>query len=160
GRLMTPDYISIPKDMTIAEALDYIRRTGRDRETFNLIYVTDKNGKLLDGLRLRKFILANPDDKVESIMDHRFIALSAFDDREKAVQMIQRYDVYALPVVDSEGVLLGIVTVDDVLDVAQEEATEDFQRWAAVAPLETHYSNASPADLFRKRIGWLMILVF
>lgn len=160
GRLMTPDYVAISKDMTIAEALRHIRSIGRDSETFNLIYVTDEKGQLLDSLRLRRFIMANPDDKVESIMDHRFISLSAFDDREKAVQMIQRYDVYALPVVDSEGILLGIVTVDDVLDVAQEEATEDFQKWAAVAPLETPYSTASATSLFRKRIGWLTILVF
>lgn len=160
GRLMTPDYIAVRSDMTVAEALNHIRKVGRDSETFNLIYVTDETGRLLDSLRLRRFIMANPEDKVESIMDHKYISLSAFDDREKAVQMIQRYDVYALPVVDSEGILLGIVTVDDVLDVAQEEATEDFQKSAAVAPLDTPYSHAGASYLFRKRIGWLTILVF
>lgn len=159
GRLMTPDYIAVRSEMTIAEALDHIRRTGRDSETFNLIYVTDEGGKLLDSLRLRRFILANPSVKVESIMDHKYVSLSAFDDREKAVQMIQRYDLYALPVVDSEGVLLGIVTVDDVLDVAQEEATEDFHKWGAVAPLESPYSQARPGFLYQKRVGWLMILI-
>lgn len=159
GRLMTPDYIAVRSEMTITEALEHIRRTGRDSETFNLIYVTNEHGKLLDGLRLRRFILAEPSAKVESIMDHKYIALSAFDDREKAVQMVQRYDLYALPVVDSEGVLLGIVTVDDVLDVAQEEATEDFHKWGAVAPLDSPYSKAAPSFLYQKRVGWLIILI-
>lgn len=160
GRLMTPDYIAVRQEMTIAEAIEHIRKTGRDRETFNLIYVTDDSGKLLDSLRLRRFILADPNTKVEAIMDHKYVSLSAFDDREKAVQMVQRYDVYALPVVDSEGVLLGIVTVDDVLDVAQEEATEDFHKSGGVAPLEGPYSAANAGFLYRKRVGWLTILIF
>jgi magnesium transporter len=160
GRLMTPDYIAVRRQMTIAEALDHIRRTGKDRETFNIIYVTDESGRLLDALRLRRFIMASPNAKVESVMDDTFISLSAFDDREKAVQVIQRYDLFALPVVDSEGVLIGIVTVDDVLDVAQEEATEDFHKGAGVAPLEMPYSSAMPGFLYRKRIGWLTILIF
>lgn len=160
GRLMTPDYIDVRKDMTIEEAIRHIRATGQDRETFNIIYVTDEAGRLLDALRLRRFIMADPKDLVEQIMDHTFISLSAFDDREHAVTMIQRYDLFALPVVDSEGVLVGIVTVDDVFDVAQEEATEDFHKGAAVAPLEMPYSSAMPGFLYRKRIGWLVILVF
>jgi len=159
GRLMTPDYIAVRPEMTISEALAHIRKTGRDSETFNLIYVTDERGTLLDSLRVRRLILADPDVRVASIMDGKFVSLSAFDDREMAVQMIQRYDLYALPVVDSEGVLLGIVTVDDVLDVAEEEATEDFHKWGAVAPLETPYSQAPAAFLYRKRVGWLTILI-
>jgi magnesium transporter len=94
------------------------------------------------------------------MLNYNCISISAYDDREVAVEMIQRYDVNALPVVDSDGVLLGIVTVDDILDVAEEEATEDIQKGAAVAPLETRYSVASPAQLFRKRIGWLLVLIF
>lgn len=160
GRLMTPDYISVRKDMNIAEALEHIRRVGKDSETFNIIYVTDDQGKLLDALRLRRFIIASPEAKVESIMDYQFTSLSAFEDREHAVNMIQRYDLYALPVVDSDGVLLGIVTVDDVLDVAQEEATEDFHKGAAVAPLDAPYTLSSPWLLFQKRIPWLIVLIF
>ncbi|TVR52338.1 MAG: magnesium transporter [Puniceicoccaceae bacterium] len=160
GRLMTPDYIRVKKDMTVAEALAHMRRYGRDRETFNLVYVTDDEGKLLDALRLRRFIMASPDDKVESLMDYDFIAMNAFEDREKAVEMVQLYDLNALPVVDSQGVLLGIVTVDDIMDVAEEEATEDIHKIGAVAPLETPYSLASPFMLVRKRIGWLLALVF
>ncbi|HLS28224.1 MAG TPA: magnesium transporter [Opitutales bacterium] len=159
GRLMTPNYVSVSQEMTIAEAIDSIRRSGVDSETFNLVYVVGEDGRLLDGLRLRAIIMADPEDKVESIMDHSYVSLSAFDDREKAVQMIQRYDLYALPVVDSEGVLLGIVTVDDVMDVAQAEATEDFYKSAAVSPLEMPYSSATAPALFSKRIGWLTVLI-
>lgn len=160
GRLMTPDYISVRPEMTCAEALEHIRKTGRDSEIFNIVYVCDENEKLIDVVRLRRIILASPETRVSDMLNHRFVSLSAFDDRERAVEMIQRYDVNALPVVDSDGVLLGIVTVDDILDVAEEEATEDIQKGAAVAPLEMPYSVASPAFLFRKRIGWLVILIF
>ncbi len=160
GRLMTPDYIAVRKDMRAQDAIEHIRRTGRDSETFNLVYVTDERGKLLDSLRLRRLILADPDARVETLMDFKYISLSAFEDRENAVQMIQRYDLNALPVVDSDGVLLGIVTVDDVLDVVEEEVTEDFHKSAAVAPLERPYTLASPAFLYRKRVGWLAALIF
>lgn len=159
GRLMTPDYVEVRPNMTVAEALAHIRKTGRDSETFNQIYVTDENGNLLDGLRVRRLIMADPSVAIESIMDRKFVALSAFDDREIAVQIIQRYDLYALPVVDSDGVLLGIVTMDDVLDVAEAEATEDFHKSAGVMPLESPYSQATAAFLYRKRVGWLTILI-
>lgn len=160
GRLMTPDYVAIRPDWTIGLALEHIRKKGKDTETINVIYITDKKWKLIDALELRRFILADPTDTVEKIMDYSFISISAFDDREKAVQMIQHYDLDALPVVDSEGVLIGIVTVDDVLDVAQEEATEDFQRVAAVAPLKMSYRETSIWSLYRKRIVWLAALIF
>ncbi len=160
GRLMTPDYIAVRANMTVQEAIDHIRRTGRDSETFNLLYVTDERGKLLDALRLRRLIMADPAARVETLMDYKYVSLTAFEDREYAVQMIQRYDLNALPVVDSEGVLLGIVTVDDVLDVVEEEVTEDFHKSAAVAPLDRPYSLATPAFLYRKRVGWLSILIF
>ena len=160
GRLMTPDFISVKAEWTIREALEHMRKVGKDRETFNLVYVTDQEGRLLDSLRLRKFIMAQPEAKVESIMDHKFVSLSAFEDREHAVDMIKRYDLFALPVVDSRSVLQGIVTVDDLFDVAEEETTEDFHKSAAVAPLDMPYSLASPTFLFRKRIGWLTILLF
>ncbi|MCC5789968.1 MAG: magnesium transporter [Opitutales bacterium] len=160
GRLMTPDFISVKAEWTIREAIEHMRKVGKDRETFNLVYVTDQEGKLQDSLRLRRFIMADPEAKVESIMDHKFVSLSAFEDREHAVDMIKRYDLFALPVVDSRGVLQGIVTVDDLFDVAEEETTEDFHKSAAVAPLDMPYSLASPAFLFRKRIGWLTVLLF
>lgn len=159
GRLMTPDYVAVRPDWTIDRALEHIRSKGKDSETINVIYVTDESWKLLDSLDLRRFILARPSDKVRQIMDHSFISIAANEDREKAVQLIQRYDLNALPVVDSTGVLLGIVTVDDVLDVAQEEATEDIQKGAAISPLAAGYRESGIWPLYRKRIGWLAALV-
>lgn len=159
GRIMTPDFISIRPSMTAQEAIAHIRKTGRDRETFNIVYVTNEKGILLDVLRLRRLIMADADATIESLMNYNFVGLSAFDDQEEAVRVIKRYDLYALPVVDSDGALLGIVTVDDLLDIAEQETTEDFHKSAAVAPLETPYSIASPTHLFRKRIGWLTILI-
>ncbi|MEX0686393.1 MAG: magnesium transporter [Balneolales bacterium] len=160
GRLMTPDYLAVRPGWTIAQAIDHIRKLGKKSETINVIYVTDRSWKLIDALELQQFILADPEQKVEDLMDDAYIAISAFDDREVAVQMMQRYDKVVLPVVDSEGVLLGIVTIDDVFDVAQEEATEDFHKGAAVAPLKTSYRDATIFSLFSKRIPWLIILVF
>lgn len=159
GRLMTPDYVAVRPDWTIGEALEHIRKKGKDSETVNVIYVVDASWKLLDGLDLRRFILALPQDSVERIMDRSFQSISAQADREEAVRMIQHYDLEALPVVDSDGILLGIVTVDDVLDVAQEEATEDFHRVGAVIPLKEAYREAGLRALFQKRIGWLTGLI-
>lgn len=160
GRLMTPDYLAVRAHWTVGQALDHIRKMGRHSETLNVIYVTDPGWKLLDALELQLFILSEPDKRVEEIMDDTFIMVSAFDDREKAVQIVQKYDKTVLPVVDSDGILLGIVTIDDLLDVAEEEATEDFHKGAAVAPLKTSYRETTIWELFGKRIYWLLILVF
>jgi len=159
GRLMTPDYVAVRQNWSVRHALEHIRIKGKDSETINVVYVTDDSWTLLDSLSLRKFILANPDDLVSGIMDYSFVGISALEDREEAVKMIQRYDIVALPVIDSDGVLLGIVTVDDVMDVAQEEATEDFHKVAAVAPLKGTYSESSIWLLYRKRIVWLLVLL-
>jgi magnesium transporter len=160
GRLMTPDYVAVRPDWSIGQCLEHIRRKGRDSETVNVVYVTDASWKLLDALELRRFILAKPEDKVQQIMDYTFQGVQADMDREEAVQMIQRYDLDALPVVDSYGVLLGIVTVDDILDVVEEEVTEDFHKTAAMSPLKTSYRESSVRSLVTKRIGWLLALVF
>lgn len=160
GRLMTPDYVAVRADWTVDQALVQIRRAGRDSETINRIYVVDGAWHLLDDISLRRFILADPQSTVESLMDHSYAFLKAFADREDAVGMIQRYDVTALPVVDSDGVLVGIVTVDDVLDVAQEEATEDFHRVGSVGPIRGRLLDARLPVLYRRRVGWLLALVF
>lgn len=160
GRLMTPEYVAVRPQWTIQEAIDHIRVKARNSETLHTIYITDKSWKLLDAMELSRFILANPQDTVETIMDNSFISLSAFDDRELAVKVMQKYDVFALPVVDSGGILLGLVTFDDVMDVAEEEATEDFHKTAAVTPLKASYTESSVKDLVSKRIGWLVALVF
>ena len=159
GRLMTPYYVAVRPEWTVAEALKHIRERGQDSETIHVIHVVEPWWKLLDTLSLRRFILAGPDDTVEQLMDHSFVSINAFEDREEAVRRIQHYDLVTLPVVDSDGVLLGIVTVDDVLDVAQKEVTEDFQRSAAVTPLRTGYRDATLSSLFSKRVGWLAVLV-
>ncbi len=159
GRLMTPDYVALRPEWTIRQALDHIRKMGVDSEIISIVYITTKKWELIDALPLRKLILADLDDTVESLMDHSFVSLSAFDDREEAVRALARYDKVALPVVDSGGVLLGIVTVDDVLDVAEEEATEDFHKGAAISPLDRSYAETPSITLFKKRIGWLLILI-
>jgi len=159
GRLMTPDYIAVRSFWTIDRALEHIRKKGKELETINVIYVVDAKWKLIDAVELQRFILAEPDDTVEQIMDRRFTSIPAYADREEAVRVIQRHDLFSLPVVDSEGVLVGAVTIDDVLDVAQEEATEDFQKVAAIAPLGVSYRESTIWGLYRKRIGWLVTLV-
>ena len=160
GRMMTPDYIRVRAEWTVDQALAHIRKFGRDSEIFNILYVTDDNGLLVDILRMRRLIMTPLQTVLRDILNYRFVSLSAYDDQEVAVEKIQRYDVNALPVVDSEGVLLGIVTVDDLFDVAEEEATEDIQKGAAVSPLDMNYSAAESTLLFKKRIGWLVILIF
>lgn len=160
GRLMTPDYVAVLRDWTLGQALTHIRIRGRDSETINVVYVVEKNWKLVDALELRRFIFGEPDASVASIMDDAYTYVSAFDDREEAVRVMLRYDLDVLPVIDSDGVLVGIVTADDVLDVAQEEATEDFHRTAAVAPLHVNYRDIGVIVLYRKRVVWLLTLVF
>ncbi|MCA9420788.1 MAG: magnesium transporter, partial [Nitrospira sp.] len=159
GRLMTPDFVSVLPSWTIERAFQHIRRKGREAETIGVIYVTDAQEKLLNALALECLVLAAPSATIESIMDHSFVALTPEEDREEAVRTMQKYDLFALPVIDANGVLLGIVTADDVFDVAVEEATEDIQKGAAVEPLKMSYREAGVWSLYRKRIPWLIGLV-
>ncbi|HKI47055.1 MAG TPA: CBS domain-containing protein, partial [Balneolales bacterium] len=123
GRLMTTDYVAVRPHWTIQQAMEHIRRHGKDSETLNVIYVVDKDWRLVDDLRIRELLLADPETSITDLMDEKFVSLKAYDDQEKAVQLFRDYDRIALPVTDSRGILLGIVTVDDVLDVAEEETT-------------------------------------
>jgi magnesium transporter len=159
GRLMTPDYVAVKEHWSIARALDHIRARGRESETIDEIYVTDAEWRLLDAIPLSELVLGDPEEPVASVMDRTFVSVGADDDRERAVELVARYDRYALPVVDSDGVLLGIVTIDDLLDVAEQEATEDIYLGAAIAPLDTSYRDAPAGRLYRKRIAWLLALV-
>jgi magnesium transporter len=158
GRLMTPDYVAIRAHWTIQQALDHIRRRGHDAETINTIYVVEDRLRLVDDLRLRLILLADPQATVESIMDRKVVALRASDDREEAVRAMKEYDRFVLPVVDSDGVLLGIVTSDDVLDVAEEEATEDMQKMGGMEALDFPYLDTPFFEMVRKRGGWLSAL--
>jgi magnesium transporter len=155
---MTPDYIRLRPEWTIAQALEHLRRFGRDAETINVVYVADEHGKLIDDIRLRQILLSKPDDTVESIMNRQFVSLRADQPQEEAVELLQRYDRVALPVVDSRGVLLGIVTHDDVADVAQQQATEEIQRIGGVQALEEPYMATSIPSLVKKRLPWLALL--
>jgi magnesium transporter len=160
GRLMTPDYVAVRPHWTVTQALRQVRRKGKDSETISRIYVVDDDWVLLDDIELRRLILADPEVAVSDIMDHSFVSISAFDEREEAVRVIRRYDITALPVLDSAGVIVGIVTVDDVLDVAEEEATEDFHKVGSVGPIRMSLRDAPVGMLYQRRIGWLMTLVF
>jgi magnesium transporter len=160
GRLMTPDYVAVRPEWTVAEALDHIRAQGKTSETINRIFVVDERWRLLDDVELRYFIMAAGNATVADIMDDSVVSLPAFADREEAVAAMRRYDQSVLPAVDSEGVLVGIVTADDVLDVQVEEATEDFHRSASVGHVRMSLRDAPLAILYRARIGWLLVLVF
>jgi len=158
GRLMTPDYITIQSRWTIEQALNHIRKYGRDAETINVVYVTDDNEVLIDDIPLRRLILAEPLAEIETIMDYNKIAIEAYQDQEHAARMIQHYNLTALPVIDHDGVLLGIVTVDDIIDVIEEEVTEDVYKSASVVPLELSYQATSVWGLYHRRVGWLSLL--
>lgn len=159
GRLMTPHFVAVRPGWSIAAALDHIREQSECGETVNTIFVTDDDGVLLDAIALKRFILARPEQPVAGLMEGEVVSVAAADDQEEAVRLIQRYDIEALPVVDEDGRLLGIVTVDDVLDVAEEETTEDFHKMGSVGALNFSLRDADPWLLYRKRIGWLLVLI-
>lgn len=160
GRLMNPDYVYVYEYNTVGEVLDIIRGVGKNTETIDVIYVINKHGELLDDLRIREFILAPPSQKVSEMMDGRFIELNANDDQENAYEVFKMNNRVALPVVDDYNVLLGIVTIDDVLWVAGEEFSEDVQKIGGAEALDTPYLETPLFTLVKKRIGWLVILFF
>src|SRR6185295_16749737 len=158
GRLMTPHYVAVREDWTVAQVLDYVRAHGQDSETLNVIYVVDDKGQLVDDIRIREFLLTSPASLVRDLMDRRFVALKATDDQETAVSVFRAEDRSALPVTDSGGVLIGIVTVDDMLDVAEAAATEDIQRFGGTEALDEPYMEISFGRMIQKRAGWLTAL--
>ncbi len=158
GRLMTPDYVRVRPDWSVQQAIDQIRRWGHDAETIDWVFVIDQRGQLIDDLPIRDILLSDPASAVDSIMDSEFVTLTAADDREEAVRMMGRYDRTALPVVDSRGVLVGIVTFDDIADVAEEEFTEDLQKLGGMEALGEPYLNVSYGSMIRKRGVWLALL--
>ncbi len=158
GRLMTPDYVTIRPQMTVAQALEHIRKTGRDAETVNVVYVIDEQGRLIDDVRLRQLLFADPTQTIESVMNLQFVALKADQPQEDAVRVMSRYDRIALPVTDSRGLLVGIVTVDDVADVAEAAATEQIQKLGGMEALDEPYSTITLWRLVEKRGKWLAVL--
>ncbi len=158
GRLMTPDYIAVQADWTISEVLEYIREVGQESETIDVIYVINDQGQLLDDVRIKEFLLSPPDRMVSELTDGRYIELNVYDDQEKANQVFKMNNRVALPVVDNNDILLGIVTIDDVLWVANEEFSEDMQKMGGTEALEEPYLEISIFKLFKKRVGWLIVL--
>ena len=158
GRLMTTEFISVRADWSVQQVLDHIRAYGQDSETLNVIYVTDERGRLIDDVRIREFLLAPTETKIADLHDSSFVALRAADDQTRALELFKKYDRNTLPVVDSEEKLLGIVTVDDMLDVQEEETTEEMQKLGGVAALDEPYMDAPLLDLVRKRAVWLVVL--
>lgn len=158
GRLMTPDYIAVRAGWTTKQVLDYIRRYGKNSETMDVIYVVDRSHKLVDDVVIREFLLAPLDTPVSEIMDDQFIALRVTDDQESAVEAFRKYDRVALPVLDPTGVLVGIVTIDDMLDVVDEEATEDIQKFGGLEALDEAYVDTPLLRMVRKRASWLVVL--
>jgi magnesium transporter len=158
GRLMTPHYVAVREHWTMLEVLDYVRTHGHDSETLNVIYVVDEQGALIDDIRIREFLLAPLDRHVSDLMDRRFVALKAPDDQEAAVAVFRQYDRTALPVTDTAGMLIGIVTIDDVLDVAEATATREIQRIGGSEALDEPYITIDLWQMIRKRAGWLTAL--
>ncbi|CAM4288265.1 magnesium transporter [Pedobacter westerhofensis] len=158
GRLMTPDYIAVKKDWTVKTVLAHIRKYGKDSETIDVIYVIDENGVLLDDIRIREILLADPGVPIVELTDNRSIALNANDPQEEAINVFRMNNRVALPVTDDNNVLLGIVTVDDILWIANEEYTEDMHKIGGTQALDEPYLDMPIFGLFKRRIGWLVVL--
>ena len=158
GRLMTPDYIAVRVDWTVQEVLEHIREVGKDKETIDVIYVVNDKGEFVDDMRIREVLLASPDKIVGDIIDNRFITLNVTDDQEVANQVFKMNNRVALPVVDDKNILLGIVTIDDILWVASEEFSEDMQKMGGTEALDEPYLEIPLLKLFKKRVVWLIVL--
>jgi magnesium transporter len=158
GRLMTPDFLAIDQNITVEKALSYIRKNGKNSETIDVIYILGDGGKLVDDLPIRKLLISNPESSVSDLIDGRLITLNANDPVEEGIKIFKMNNRVALPVVDSFGMLLGIVTIDDILWVADEEYAEDMQRMGGTQALEEPYLDLPIHRLVKKRAGWLIVL--
>ena len=159
GSIMNMEFLSLKKDMTVEDAFKRIRRIGGELETINILYVTDPTRHLLGVLSVRDLLLAEEDDLIEEIMDPNVVSVNTMDDKEDVAQALSKYDFLAMPVVDKEERLVGIVTVDDAMDVIEEETTEDFEKMAAMLPSDKPYLKAGIFATWRARLPWLMILM-
>lgn len=159
GSIMTTEYVSLRPNMTAEEAIKRIRRTGVDKETIYTCYITDNNRKLVGMVSLRTLLLCEDDDVVEEIMETNVISVTTLEDQESVVQMLAKYDWSAIPVVDQENRLVGIVTIDDAIDVLQEETTEDFEKMAGMTPTDKPYLRTGVLETWKARIPWLMVLM-
>lgn len=158
GRLMTPELVTVREEWTIAQVLEHVREFGRDSETLNVIYVTDERGRLIDDVRIREFLIRPVTTKVSEFRDHQFVALKATDEASTAIELFKKYDRAILPVVDSEEKLLGMVTVDDILDIQEEVTTEEMQKMGGMEALDEPYTTIAMHRMVKKRATWLIIL--
>ena len=159
GSLMTTEFVDLKRDMTVEDALKRIRRTGTDKETINVCYVVDPARKLLGIASLRTILLSDEDDIIEDIMETHVISVGTLEDKEDVAQTFSKYNFIALPVVDKENRLVGIITVDDAIDVMEEETTEDFEKMAAMLPSDKPYLKTGVLETWKARIPWLLILM-
>lgn len=159
GSIMTPEFVDLKRDMTVEDAFKRIRRTGLDKETIYTCYVTDASRHLIGVTTVKELLLSDSDDVIEDFMETKVISINTLDDQETATRTLSKYDFLALPVVDMENRLVGIITVDDAIDVIQEENTEDIQKMAAITPTDTPYLKTDVIDSWKKRIPWLMLLM-
>jgi len=158
GRLMTPDYIAIHANNTVSEVLDMIRQLGQATDVLNFLFVIDDNGVLIDDINLKEFLIVDPTLSVEKLMDRQFLALSVNDEQNETISIFKNNSRFALPVVNETGVLLGVVTADDVLRLAEKENTREIQRIGGSEALDEAYTSISFRNLVKKRAGWLVIL--
>lgn len=158
GRMMTPDFLAISKDYTVEETLEYIRKHGKNTETIDVIYILDDSGALIDDLRIKELLISDPETLISDLMDGRLIYLNVEDPIEEGIKIFKMNNRVALPVIDMRGVLLGIVTIDDILWAADEEFSEDMQRMGGTSALDEPYLDLPVYKLIWKRAGWLVIL--
>lgn len=158
ARGIDTNFASVQADMTIAEATEHLRKNYRDTESVNVIYVVDAGGRLVDDIPIRRLILNEPSHTIESIMDGSYVSLNINDNKETAIHAFKEYDRSVLPVLDNDHILLGVLTADDVIDIAEREDTEDIQKFGGLEALDYPYVNTTFFSLIKKRAGWLIIL--
>jgi len=158
ARILNTDFAAVKRNMTIAEANEYLRKTHKDTDAANVIYVVDDDGRLIDDIPVRRLVLNSPDKKIEEILDGSYEALNIKDKKETAVDKFKEYDRIALPVINDDNVLLGVITIDDVIDVAEQEDTRDIQKFGGMESLDYPYVKTPVFTLIQKRAGWLIIL--
>lgn len=159
GSIMTVEYVDLKENLTVAEAIERIRNVGLDSETINICYVLDSRRTLIGTVALRYLLLSQPEERIGDIMHENVISLNTLMDQEEVAHQFQKYDFIAMPVVDNENRLVGIVTVDDVVDIMEEEATEDIEKMAAIVPSDKPYMKTGVWETFKKRIPWLLLLM-
>lgn len=159
GSIMTVEYVDLKENLTVEQAINRIRKVGVDSETINICYVLDTRRKLVGTVALRYLLLMNPDDLIGDIMHENVISINTLMDQEEVARTFQKYDFTAMPVVDNESRLVGIITVDDVVDIMEKEATEDIEKMAAIVPTDKAYMRTGVFETFKKRIPWLLLLM-